>query len=570
MSNSEESFSKDPDDRDECSDNDGPAESSTRVAVAPETGDEHSEALMITKEAVNGVHRAVDMEALARRKRQKRKDKILRGRTPRRLTPSEGTKIPCSVQLAEPDSPQILTEVERNGAIPVSNFDATDDPNRFKIEIEPVQEIPGLLEEAHEKIYLAGHTYVDVQALSDKMEVGLSRFLYKHLNSATAVRIKLVQCMMRQQKFFLEQGILREPITDTESYYETSALFKTFLAGRIVMETMALNAGFPTVKDFLFDKDNDPRKIMSIGPADGDAVRGIHKVRRALKSLAEFQHLIDTPSPIRKRRAREAMAKVTGEQIMTREFYADEDLISLDITKAFPEILWSERNIQAISGDAADPNMVGMHEVGKKRPEPRLDKPRRKVELAEGTIDQFLAYNVLDRVQDHHAVYRNIKRLAKPGARFQFALPVNITNINTVGDTITHWDPSRDKRALWMSPDETDAIFYMFLDFRMSGLIVDRLSMQPYASLNPECMVDFADKFRQIGKEELERRLMKKNGTLASQHMQILANLFDVDYPEGEIKPTFVFQDSDLVLFPEIYDLVFFSGYIDKDYPTVY
>lgn len=569
MSNPE-SYRKGPDDSDFADpDHPKPAESSTRATATVEPHDSDDKQLEITKETANGLHGAINRNALkAREKRKGKKDGIIRSNTPRKMTPPDGTRAHYGIELAQPDSPGILAQVERKAAIPVSEMDPVDNPNRFKEEINPTQQLPELLEEAHAKIYMAGHTYVDVQPLSDKMEVGLRRFLYKHLNSATAVRIKLVQCLMRQQKFFLDQGILREPITDTESYYEASALFKTFLAGRIVMETMALNAGFPTVKDFLFDKDNNPSRIMSIGPADGDAVRGIHKVRKALKSLAEFQHLIDAPSPIRKRSAREAMAKVTGEQIMTREFYADEDLITVDITKAFPEILWCEKNIQAISADASDPNLVGMHKVGKKRPEQRVDRPKQTLELEEGTIDQFMAYNVLDRVQDHHEVYRNIKKLAKPGARFQFALPVHITNINTVGDTITHWDPSRDKRALWMSPDETDAIFYMFLDFRMSGLIVDRLSMQPYASLNPECIVDFADKLRTIGKQELEKRLAKKDGTLARQHMQILANLFGEDYPEYDIRPSFVFQDSDLVLFPEIYDLVFFSGYVDKDYPT--
>ncbi len=568
MSNSEKSSKNAPDDREDAPDN-GESTGSllTKAAVVPD--EDNCEDLMVTEATYNGVHRAIDQDAIVRKRKKTKKGTILRGRTPRRMTPLGGTQTPSQLEPAESDSPQILREVERSTAIPVSN-DPTDDPNRFKEKIEPSQELPGLLERAHEKIYRAGHTYLDVQPLSDKMEVGLRRFLYKHLNTATAVRIKLVQSMMRQQQFFLDQGILREPITDTKSYYDTSALFKTFLSGRIVMETMALNAGYSTVKDFLFDKDNNPSRIMCIGPADGDAVRGIHKVRRTLKSLSEFQHLIDTPSRILKRNAREAMAKVQDRQISTTDFYTDRDLISIDITTAFPEILWCERNIQAVSADAADPDFIGTHKVGKKRPEQRVDKPKRTLDLTEGSIDQIIAYNVLDRVQDHYAVYRNIKKMAKPGARFQFALPVHITNINTVGETITHWDLGHDKRSLWMSPDEADAIFYMFLDFRMNGLIVDRLSMQPYASLNPECMVDFADKLRTIGREELERRLRNNDGTLANEHMQILANLFDVEYPEADIVPRFVFQDCDLVLFPEIYDLIFFSGYVDKDYPTGY
>ncbi len=568
MSNPE-SYRKGPDDPDFGeSDQPEPAESSTRAAVSVE---DNGKQLQITQETADGLHKSLNISALEERKKRKRnRDRIVRSRTPRRLTPPDGTIDPFRIPMAEPDSPGILAQVQRNAAIPVAEMDPADNPSRFKEEIEPSQKMPELLERAHEKIYRAGHTYLDVQPLSDKMEVGLRRFLYKHLNTATALRIKLVQCMMRQQQFFLEQEILREQVTDTRTYYETSAMFKAFLAGRIVLETQALNAGFTNVKDFLFDHNNNPKRIMSIGPADGDAVRGIHKVRRALKSLAEFQHLIDRPSPILKRTAREVMAKVQDKQISTREFYTDEDLFSVDITQTFPEILWCEKNIQAVSADAGSDDLVGLHKVGKVRPEHRGEKPRQTLDLKEGSIDQFLAYNVLDRVQDHHAVYRNVKKLAKHGARFQFALPVHVTNINTVGETITHWDPREDKRALWMAPDETDAIFYMFLDFRMSGLIVDRLSMQPYVSLNPECIVDFADKLRAIGKEELERRLRRKDGSLAPQHKQILANLFGEQYPEEEIAPTFIFQDADMVLFPEIYDLIFFSGYVDKDYPTGY
>jgi hypothetical protein len=442
---------------------------------------------------------------------------------------------------------------------------------------------PQVLQDALTLIKAApGGESVKIQQLSRESEVGIQRFLDKHLNTATARRVltarELLQLLNKIQSVDIDSPelksfseamkiIFRGFENTTKGYYEFVAQLKAQLNGRIVSETLALMNHYLTVADYLRHPDNTPRRICSIGPGDGDALRGAHKIRRIVQAFQKVTDHIKQRGYVKKGKTYDVIDQAVAEQVMP-VFYFDPALLGVDITDTYPETLWSERNIQAISCDAGSPDLVGKHKIGKKRR--TILNPTQKnrfIDVNEGEWDQFLLLQVLDRVPDRLAIYDNIKRLASPGARFTLSLPVEITSENNVGGRIVHWDKSTDPRNLWIHPHPERAIFYQYLDIAMNGLKVDVIGMQKYISLNPECEIDFADNLRRR-KKELEEKYCK-DGKGERIHLQILANLFNCSYPEHGIEPTFIFDDEDAVMFPEVHDVTLFSGVVDKDADTM-
>lgn len=516
------------------------------------------------------------------------------------IAPKKRKSVPPEFQIKLAEDP---TDISRNSERP----DDEKESKKYTKIIKPTIDPPEILLDAVDLIraQFRGAEDFEIQPLSEHSKLGVERFLDKHLNSTTASRVNDVRQALDMYKkisalkqtddeksraalsFLKELGLLKYieeylgPLYDstTKTYYELLGTKKAYYGGRIATQTMALCAGFDTVADFLFNKDNTPRRIVSIGPGDGDAIRGIQKARRSIIPLFYVRERIAILGRLSKGRNINLLDKVIERQTAPA-FYFDSDLLGIDITAIYPEVLWSERNMQAICADACDENLFRTYKIGKERDKQLRDSRKsRYIELVENDWDQIIAYMMLDRVRDRIALYKNIKKLAKPGAQFQFSLPTNITNTNELGAGIVHWDKNRDKRTLWMHPDPAWAIKYMYDDLFLNGFIPRRISMQKYASMNPECLVGCARDLRGSTKEEREEKRKSleekfyKDDRGAIYHLQILANLFEHTYPhpdnpDQQIEPAFVFSDNDLVMFPEIYDLVIFSGDIDKDSPT--
>lgn len=515
-------------------------------------------------ETHEGVENAIDPSFKARAK-------------PLKIDPS---KIPPKPAAEKPKVAPSFNIEFADGYVPPDK-DTSDPPKsergrEYTKIVIPTVPAPKILEEAVQRINFSypEASPVEVQMLSEHSEQGIDRFLDKHLNTGTAKRTVHTRELLNLYENFpkltnfdspeyqllkrLMDKLLAGYNSDTKSYYELTAVMKALLSGRIVLQTLALVNGHDTVKDLLIGEDQKLTRICSIGPGDGDILRGIYKARRFLIALLKIRDKIAETGRVVKR---DAYTVIDGEvlKFVDTGFYYDPALLGIELTDSFPEILWSEKNIQAISCDAGSPDLFGAHKIGK--------RIRGVVKLSESSFDQIIAIQVLDRVPDRLTVYDNMKRAAKPGARFTFGLLTQITNVNNVGRKIVHWDENTDLRQLWLHPDPVMAIYYQHHDLMANGFRADRIAMQKYVSLNPECEVDNAENLRRR-KDELEEKYFK-DGNGEKIHIQILANIFGCAYPEVGIEPTGIFEDDDVVMFPEVGDHTIFSGPIDKDAPTL-
>jgi hypothetical protein len=191
--------------------------------------------------------------------------------------------------------------------------------------------------------------------------------------------------------------------------------------------------------------------------------------------------------------------------------------------------------------------------------------------LKEGDFDQINGLLVVDRVPSLQAFCRNIRRLGRDGARFLIGLPDRVTNVGEVGETVTFWDRNSDERAGWIGPDPRQTTLNQFMDLWKNGLYTYWMSQQKYASLNPHCKVGIARNLRK-NSEQLEEEAEEAKANNDPFTLQIIADLLQEQYEftgdSGEkvvIVPKKVYEDGEIVLRPEIFNLNLFGGFLDTD-----
>jgi SAM-dependent methyltransferase len=385
--------------------------------------------------------------------------------------------------------------------------------------------------------------------------------LYDHSKAQAEFRRKFWDRDIQGEIYRLQQSEATKNANDPESWYG----LRKYRGGRITVENAAQVLGWHNVFDMLFDENGVPKNVLEIGPGNGDLIRGIQKAKDTLGSRAEMiRYAAETQRNGQKTISVNKLQSEIRQRARNVNLNSvDPSLIAIDFIPGFCRSL-QKLNIAAIPGDiCGDINrLVGKHTLEKTE---QSGEHSEQVELALKSIDVFIMNFVGDRVEDIEKAIANIRRLAKDaegdkrsrfmmGGSYPFSSVSDSDSKSPNIPAVKFWDQTKDMRELWTG-DYKDpearkkAVVNAVLDLARSGLVVDRIAIQPtYEAYSPHCIIEKPGDL--VTKYTLEELLEKYEGT---DYEQVVRDAF-----AGNLA-----HSKELVALPQIYKNVYlFGGYV--------
>lgn len=410
--------------------------------------------------------------------------------------------------------------------------------HRFEL-IHPTEELTDVVKELNEGGY----------------SVASAVSLYDHKQAQEEFRRKFWDADIQRDIYHLQQSEATKNADDPERWYG----LRKYRGGRIMVENAAQVLGWHNVFDMLFHENGVPKNVLEIGPGNGDLIRGIQKAKEKMAGHAEQLRSLDEKNENGKKKTISVSKLRTEIRERARNVdlnSVDPTLIAIDFIPGFCRSL-QKLNIAAIPGDICGDigKIVGRHTLE------RTERSNEQVELALNSIDVFIMNFVGDRVSDIEAAIANIRRLAKKeegskrsrfmmGGSYPFSSISDSDSKSPNIPAVKFWDQTKDMRELWTGdykdPEaRKSAVVNAVLDLARSGLVVDRIAIQPtYEAYSPHCIIEKAGDLQK--KYTLEELLEKYVDT---DYEQTIRDVF-----EGKI------QSEQIVALPQIYKNVYLLG----------